>query len=158
MRRLGLTAAGLLLCANLALFGASRTVSAAPPRGPVHHTCSATDRHFISTVQTNVTAIGLWDDQFARGEASARDVLREIRNARARLDATDPTDPSLDKTRELLRAMYSEYSRAVVSKARGKDATDHLLRTYGLANFARDVLVEARDELYDNGCDVGPLL
>jgi len=33
-----------------------------------------------------------------------------------------------------------------------------MFRAYGLANFAREILVEAQPELAKRGCDVAPLL
>ena len=40
----------------------------------------------------------------------------------------------------------------------GEDASERMHRAYGLANFAREVLVEAQPELQRQGCDVAPLL
>ena len=55
-------------------------------------------------------------------------------------------------------AMFSEYSRAMTAEAKHKDAGPHIQRSYGLANFAHDVLVQAEPGLKARGCDVSPLL
>ena len=156
--RTGLTAAGLVLLAALILlpaaFGRSEPVAVA-------HTCSATDRDFIKTAQTNIAALGLWGEQYLRGEATAKEVIAQSRNAARIVSNTGPRDPSLRKTRALMEAMFTEYGRAIAAKSKRKDeskAAAHMYRAYGLANFARDVLVDARPELAKRGCNVAALL
>ena len=39
-----------------------------------------------------------------------------------------------------------------------KDSGERMLRAYGLANFARDVLADAQPALQSDGCDVAALL
>ena len=65
MRRLGLTAAGLLVIVTAAL----ALVTSGRARPNLAHTCSATDRQFIDTARTNMAALGLWADQYASGDA-----------------------------------------------------------------------------------------
>ena len=55
-------------------------------------------------------------------------------------------------------AMFTEYARAMNAEAKHKDAGPHIQRSYGLANFAHDVLVQAEPGLKARGCDVSPLL
>ena len=55
-------------------------------------------------------------------------------------------------------AMFSEYARAMTAQAKHKDAGQHIQRSYGLANFAHDVLEQAATGLKARGCDVAPLL
>ena len=147
-----------LIAAGLALFAAAVLVTGRADGSTVRHTCSATDRDFIGAAELNMAALGLWGEQYAHGEATATEVVAEARRAAKRLAGTSPSDPSLAKTRTLMEAMFSEYARAIHAKSKNKDAAAHMFRAYGLANFARDVLVDARDELSKRGCDVTPLL
>ncbi len=57
-----------------------------------------------------------------------------------------------------MSAMFSEYGTAVELYGKGKKAGERMYRAYGLANFARDVLVEAQPALSERGCDLSPLL
>ena len=122
------------------------------------HSCSATDRDFLSTAQLNLTAVNMLAQQYLGGEAKAADVIRETRDAAAVINGTKPSDRSLEKTRRLLNAMFNEYARAIHAKSRKRDAGRHIYRAYGLANFAHDVLVQAGPSLKAQGCDVTPLL
>jgi hypothetical protein len=155
--RNGLLAAGLLLAFFALLapgFGFGGTKAAAATQ----HVCSATDRAFINTAQVNITSLGLWADQYKSGDAKASDVIREAQDAAKVVLATDPADPSLLQTRALLNSMFNEYARAVAARSKKKDAAPHLVRAYGLASFAHDVLLQAAPALKSHGCDVSPLL
>jgi hypothetical protein len=154
--RTGLTAAGLVLLAASILLPAA--VGRAQPGAEIVHTCTATDRDFIKTAQSNIAALGLWGEEYVRGEATAREVIQEAEDAEKLVRRTGPRDPSLQKTQTLMRAMFTEYARAIRAKVRNKDAASHMYRAYGLANFARDVLVQAAPELRKHGCDVSALL
>lgn len=152
--RTGLIAAGLaLFAAAVLLTGGGRAETAT-----IAHTCSATDRQFIRHAELNMVALGLWGEQYRDGEATALEVVAEARRAAKRIDELKPSDPSLRKTRSLVSGMITEYGRAMFAKAREREAGPHMYRSYGLANFARDVLVEAAPELERRGCDVSGLL
>jgi len=125
---------------------------------PAAHTCSVTDRQFINTVQLNMTSLGLWADEYKSGDMNAADVVHEARDAATIVHDTQPVDPSLKTTRSLLNAMFNEYARAVWAHARNRDASGHLYRAYGLADFAHDVLVQAEPALKARGCDVSSLV
>src|SRR5439155_805421 len=71
---------------------------------------------------------------------------------------TDPSDPSLSKTRTILRAMFIEYGRAIRADKHHHDPGKYIYRAYGLANFAHDVIAQAKPALAERGCDVSPLL
>jgi len=71
---------------------------------------------------------------------------------------TNPSDPSLSKTRTILRAMFLEYGRAIAAEKHHRDPGKYIFRSYGLANFAHDVLAKAQPALAKRGCDVSPLL
>lgn len=125
---------------------------------PVAHTCSATDRHFIDTTQINMDSLGYWSASLADGQVEPAQVMRQTRVAVRSVDATRPTDPTLKQTREILRMMLTEYWHAVSARAHHRDAGVHMLRAYGLANFAHDMLTQARPELESKGCRIDALL
>src|SRR5919201_1375475 len=154
VRRIGLTAAGLL--ATLALALSLATSSRA--KAPLSHTCSLTDRQFVETAKTNMAALGLWGQQYLNGDAKADEVVAEANRAEKIVGATSPTDPSLSQTRALMVAMFGEYARAIHAQAHQGDAGKHMFRAYGLANFAHNVLESASAPLRAKGCDVRPLL
>jgi hypothetical protein len=152
--RIGLTAAGLLAVLTLAL----TLATSGRARPNVLHTCSATDRQFIETARTNMTALQLWSEQYQSGEATKDDVAAQARTAAKIMRGTGPTDYSLQQTRRLVMGMLSEYAKAVQLHDRDRDAGPHMYRAYSLANFAHAVLVRARAPLAKLGCDVRPLL
>jgi Flp pilus assembly protein TadD len=152
--RTGLIAAGLASFAAVVLLtGGGHGRSAT-----VEHTCSATDRQFISKTELSMTALGIWGDDYRRGEATEAEVIAEARRATVRVETMNPSDPALRKTKTLMAGMLTEYGRAMVAKAKQKDAAPHMYRAYGLANFAHEVLAEAQPELRRRGCDVSSLL
>ena len=126
--------------------------------GPVAHTCSATDRAFLNTATLNLAAIGEWGEEYAQGGAQPGEVVAEAQRAAVRVAAVTPTDPSLQQARRLMSGMFVEYAKAIQAKSRNRDAAHYLVRAYGLANFARDVLVQAKPGLSARGCDVSSLL
>ena len=154
VRRIGLSAAGLLLSVLIGL----SLVTNGRANGPRDHTCSATDRAFIETARTNMTALGLWADEYLRGDTKANDVIGETKQATEIIRGTSPTDPSLAQARSLLEGMFTEYGKAIRAQAHRRDAGPHMYRAYGLANFAHDVLEQAKPALVKRGCDVTPLL
>jgi hypothetical protein len=155
VRRLGLTAAGLLVIVTIAL--ALVTNGRARPNHVVH-TCSATDRQFIEAARTNMTALELWSEQYQSGDASAEDVVGQAHAAAKIMRGTGPTDFSLRQTQHLVIGMLTEYEKGVQIHERHHDAGPHMYRAYGLANFAHTVLLRAQSPLEQLGCDVGPLL
>ena len=140
----------LLLALTLATNGRARSSGV--------HTCSATDRQFIETARTNMTALELWSEQYGSGEATKDDLVAQARTAAKIVRGTRPTDFTLQQTRSLVTGMLTEYAKAVQLQARHRDAGPHMYRAYGLANFAHTVLVRGRAPLTKLGCDVGPLL
>ena len=124
----------------------------------VHHTCSATDRQFLGTAQLNMAALDSISEDYLHGNAKADDVLEQTDSAVSGLVNTNPSDPSLAKTRSILRGMFLEYGRAIRADKRHHDPGKYIYRAYGLANFAHDVLAQAQPALAKRGCDVSPLL
>jgi hypothetical protein len=124
----------------------------------VSHTCSATDRQFLGAAQLNMAALGTLSQDYLQGEAEADDVIMQTDSAITSLLNTNPSDPSLSKTRAILRAMFLNYGRAIRADKHHKDPGKYIYRAYGLANFAHDVLANAKPALAKRGCDVSPLL
>ncbi len=124
----------------------------------VSHTCSATDRQFLGTAQLNMAALGSLSQDYLQGDAQADDLILQTDSAVTSLLNTDPSDPSLSKTRTILRAMFLEYGRAIRADKHHRDPGKYIYRAYGLANFAHDVLAQAKPALAKRGCDVSPLL
>ena len=122
------------------------------------HTCSATDKQFIAKTELSMTALGIWGDDYRSGEATAAEVIAEARRAAVRVEMLNPSDPALRKTKTFMAGMLTEYGRAMVAKSKQKDASKHMYRAFGLANFAHEVLVDAEPELLRRGCDVSSLL
>ena len=152
--RTGLIAAGLASLAAVVLLtggGHGRGATA-------EHTCSATDKQFISKTELSMTALGIWGDDYRRGEASAAEVVAEARKATVRVQTLNPSDPALRATKTFMAGMLAEYGRAMLAKSKEKDASSHMYRAFGLANFAHDTLVDAAPELRRRGCDVSSLL
>lgn len=155
MRRIGLTAAGLLAMVTVAL--ALVTSGRARPNLAIH-TCSATDRQFIEAARTNMTALGLWSEQYESGDSSGAELVKQAHAGAKIVRATGPTDSSLQQTKRLLVGMLTEYARAVQLQDRHGNAGPHMYRAYGLANYAHTVLTRAERPLAGLGCDIRPLL
>jgi len=125
---------------------------------PVAHTCSATDRHFIERIQVNMESLGYWSASLTDGEAGPGQVIRQTKVAALSVDATRPTDPTLKQARQILRMMLTEYWQAVAARAHGRASGAHMMRAYGLANFAHDLLAQAQPGLAAKGCHIDALL
>jgi hypothetical protein len=154
VRRLGLTAAGLAVLSALALTLAT-SGRAKPATG---HTCSATDRQFIQAAAVNMTALGLWGEQYESGDAKAGEVISEAKREEKTMRAMGPTDPSLAQARQLMIGMLAEYARAVEIQQHHGNAGPHMYRAYGLANYVHTVLEKAQPALVTRGCDLTDLL
>jgi hypothetical protein len=124
----------------------------------VSHTCSATDRQFLGAAQLNMAALGTLSQDYLHGAAKADDVILQTESAGTSLLNTNPSDPSLSKTRAILRSMFREYGDAIRADKHHHDPGKYIYRAYGLANFAHDVLAQAKPALAKRGCDVTPLL
>jgi hypothetical protein len=153
VRQPGLYAAALLV---LALAASASGCAGAQARAA--HTCSATDRAFISTADVNMTALGMWTDEYQSGDVEASDLIAQARKAERILEQTQPSDPALQQTRKLMDSMLVEYRKAISARERQRDPSRHMYRAYGLASFARDVLQQAQPALQSRGCDVKSLL
>jgi hypothetical protein len=117
-----------------------------------------TDQSFIQTASVDLTGLGSLNADYQSGQVEAKEVAQQAFDAAVRVQPTDPKDPSLKTAQRYLDAMFQEYGTAVTIHTKGGDAGERMHRAYGLANFAHDVLVQAQPALYEQGCDVGPLL
>ena len=124
----------------------------------IAHTCYPVDKQFIVAAQLNMAALGEASDDYLRGAAKPAEVIAETNTALQALGNTRPTDPSLTRTKLVLKVMFLEYQKAIVANAHHHPPGKHIYRAYGLANFAHDLLVHERKPLKDRGCDVSPLL
>jgi hypothetical protein len=150
LRGIGVTAAALVLA-----IAASGCGGVEQPRA---HSCGAADKRFITTASTNMTALGIWAAGYKSGDIQSDQIVEEARDAAKRVGYVRPNDPSLREAQQLIVPMFTEYGEAVRLYSKGKDAGERMYRAYGLANFAREVLLEAEPELAPRGCDVAPLL
>ncbi len=127
-------------------------------RAQTVHTCSATDHQFIDKAMLNMAALSAMSEDYLHGDAKTAEVLETTHDALTGIRSTGPSDPSLSKTRAILSAMFSEYAKAIRADSKHADPGKYIYRAYGLANFAHDVLAQARGPLKQRGCDVTPLL
>jgi hypothetical protein len=152
--------AATLVCSSLVL-GVSMLIGAGhAAAGPASrkHTCSAADKQFLQTVQSNMTQLGYWSDSLLSGDATPGIVITQTGAESRQIGATSPTDISLLTARSLLRKMFLEYGAAVHAKALGNAPGRHVQTAYTLANGVHDLLVDAQPQMAGMGCDVTPLL
>jgi hypothetical protein len=150
--------AATFLCAAVVLGASSLATNAGAQGGKVDHTCSPADRQFVQIVSTNMFQLSFWSDQLQNGEATPGVVVKQTKAGSLQVDATRPTDPTLQKTRPLLKAMFLAYARAVRARAHGGDAGTHMGVAYQLANDVHDLLASVQPALASKGCDVAVLL
>jgi hypothetical protein len=154
VRRIGLTAVVLLAMVTVAL----ALVTSGRARPNRVHTCSSTDRQFIEAARTNMTALGLWSEQYESGDTGGGEVVSQARAGAKIVRGMGPTDFSLRQTQRLLVGMLIEYARAVQLQEHHGNAGPHMYRAYGLANYAHNVLARGQAPLLKLGCDIRPLL
>jgi hypothetical protein len=159
VRKRGLLAGGLVAITGAVGFAAVLGVQTpTPARAAVAHRCGVGDRDFIAKAQIDIDGLGLWAQEYQQGDVTAEGVFRQSRDAAERMRQAAPQDPALRTTRALLVSMFIEYGKAVRARARGRDAGPFMVRAYGLANSAHDVLEQSTPELRSMGCDLTPLL
>jgi hypothetical protein len=156
MKRLS---AATLACSAL-VFGGSVLAgnSRASSGAQVSYICSAVDKQFIATASTNMVQLGYWSDALVAHDAEPAVVVEQAHSEAGQVSATDPEDRTLHATRDLLSSMFLEYSKAVASSAKGRNAAIHMQNAWRLANASHKLLAGAKDGLAAQGCDVSPLL
>lgn len=155
MLRRGLTAAGLVAAAVVLVAGGR----AQPARtSSIKHLCGAQDRQFIRAAALSATEVSMLGQDYVSGDVDAPRALGEARNAALGIQITSPRDPSLKLARVLMHGMLVEYGRAIRAQWKGGNSGKHMYRSYTLANYANQVLTEARPYLEPKGCSVADLL
>lgn len=140
------------------MLGISFFLSNGHAQGKVTHTCSAADKQFIDTVSSNMTQLSYWSDSLVSGDVDPPTVIHQARAEADQVDATRPTDPTLDESRALLKGMFVQYAKGVEAKFDGGDAGVYMGLSYTLANEVHDLLVGAQPALAAKGCDPTRLL
>lgn len=151
--------AATLVCAS-AVLGASFLIGSgnAASAGTPAHTCSVTDKQFLTTVRSNMDQLDYWSESFQSGDVAPGVVIKQAKAESAQVAATSPNDPSLMTARSLLRKMFLEYGAAVHAKAMGASPGIHVRNAYTLANGVHELLVQAQPAMSGKGCDLTPLL
>jgi hypothetical protein len=147
----GLTSAVLVLGTLMLFMGGTG-------QAEVVHTCSPTDHQFIDVAQLTMASLSSAAEDYLHGVAKAQSVIQTADISLRNVKGTHPEDPSLAKTRAILGAMFLEYGKAIRADAKKNDPGKYIYRAYGLANFAHDVLDQAKAPLKKHGCDISPLL
>ena len=153
MLRLGLIAL-LLLTVFTVLLGASRSSAHAT----VQHSCGLTDREFLQIAALQVETVGMYGDDYLRGDAKAKELIAVTREAARAVDETAPFDTSLQTARRYLPLMFLQYADAVRKRDAGKDSSPDMYLAYSIGARVKEVLHEAKPALTAAGCDVSDLL
>jgi len=154
MLRLGVVVLLLLVSSGAVYASAGRSSQPAP----VQHSCGLTDRQFLANYQVQLTAVGMYGDDYLDGSAKAPEVIAAAGEAARAVRSSAPFDPSLLTVRHYAPAMFLEFARAVKARAAGKNAMPAMYRSYSLGARVNEVLREARPGLAAAGCDVTDLL
>jgi hypothetical protein len=151
--RLGVIAL-LLLTVFTVLLGASRSSAHAT----VQHSCGLTDREFLQIAALQVETVGMYGDDYLRGDAKAKELIAVTREAARAVDETAPFDTSLQTARRYLPLMFLQYADAVRKRDAGKDSAPDMYLAYSIGARVKEVLHEAKPALTAAGCDVSDLL
>jgi hypothetical protein len=146
---------------GVVVFGATFVVGSGRAQAgqrQVTHTCSATDKQFIQTVRSNMTQLAYWSDALLHDDVAPGVVVKQAKAEAEQIEATRPSDPTLDQTRGLLHSMFNAYAHAVHAKTHGGNAGAPMHTAYTLANSVHDLLAWAQPDLAARGCDLASLL
>jgi len=148
------------LATSALVFGTSVVVgsSRASSGAGVQFICTAADKQFIDTVSSNMMQLSYWSDALVAHDVDPSVVVKQARSEADQIGATRPIDRTLGATRNLLDAMFVEYSKAVAASAAGKDGSVHMRSAWRLATSSHKLLTGAKDGLGSQGCDVSSLL
>ena len=116
------------------------------------------DRRFLATASVDVTAFGVWRQDYSAGAITPEDAVREAFGAAKRVTHVEASDPSLRTAQRYLGGMFTTYGEAVRLHAEGKDGGERMYLAFNFASGAHDVLAEAQPALRREGCEVGALL
>jgi hypothetical protein len=134
------------------------TVSHSSAQARVEHSCGLTDREFLQIAQIQIEAVGVYGDDYLRGEAKAKELISVSREAARAVRATVPYDTSLQTARNYLPIMFLHYADAVRMREEGKNAAPDMYLAYQVGARVKQVLTDAEPALNAAGCDVSPLL
>jgi hypothetical protein len=146
----------VFLLVSIGAILASAGRSSAPAR--IQHTCGLTDRQFISNYQVQLTAVGMYGDDYLHGSAKAQEVIDTAREAARVVRTSAPQDPSLMVVRQYAPAMFLEFGRAVKARAADRNAAPAMYRSYSIGAHVDEILRDAQPGLAAIGCDVTDLL
>jgi len=156
MLRRGLTAAGLVIAAVVLMAGGR---GGAAGHTTAAHSCTALDKQFVKAASLSSTSIMLLGQDYSAGDVEPKDAIYETQQAMIGIDITDPQDASLKLVKSLMHGMFVEYGRAIRAQWKGKgDPGEHMYRSYSLANYAHQVLLQAQPGLEAKGCPLADLL
>ncbi len=152
--------AATLACAAVVFVATVVVASARAQAGSrqILHTCSAADKQYLETVSSNLVQLGYWSDSLVHNDVAPGVVVKQARSEAGQIDATRPSDPTLEQSRSLLRSMFIDYARAVAVRMHGGNAGEPMGSAYRLANDVHDLLAGAQPALAARGCDPAPLL
>jgi hypothetical protein len=154
MLRFGVVAA-VLACtgAFLANQGHSSAAHAA-----IQHTCGLTDRQFLSNYQVQLAEVGVYGDDYLKGNASADDVISAAQSAAKIVRSSAPFDPSLQLVKKYAPAMFMQYGNAIQARDEGRSAAREMYLAYSIGARVEDALRDAEPGLTAAGCDVSDVL
>src|SRR3954471_21317829 len=105
MLRLGVVVLLLLVSSGAVYASAGRSSQPAP----VQHSCGLTDRQFLANYQVQLTAVGMYGDDYLDGSAKAPEVIAAAGEAARAVRSSAPFDPSLLTVRNYAPAMFLEF-------------------------------------------------
>jgi hypothetical protein len=146
----------VLLLVSVGAILASSGRSSAPTQ--IQHVCGLTDRQFLSNYQVQLTAVGMYADDYLQGSAKAQEVIDTAREAARVVHTSAPQDPSLLVIRQYVPAMFLEFGRAVRDRAAGRNAAPAMYRSYSIRTHVDEILRAAEPGLAAQGCDITDLL
>jgi len=124
----------------------------------VQHSCGLTDREFLQIAALQVETVGMYGDDYLRGDAKAKELIAVTREAARAVRETAPFDTSLQTARRYLPLMFLQYADAVRKRDAGKDSSADMYLAYSIGARVKEVLHEAKPALTAAGCDVSDLL
>jgi hypothetical protein len=153
MLRFGVVAA-VLACTGA--FLASQGHSAAPVA--IQHTCGLTDRQFLENYQVQLAEVGVYGDDYLKGNATAKDVISAAQGAAKVVHSSAPFDPSLQLVKKYAPVMFVQYAEAVAARAAGHSAAREMYMAYSIGSRVEETLRDAQPGLAALGCDVSDVL
>ena len=105
-----------------------------------------------------MTQLAYWSDALLNDDVAPAVVVKQAKAEAEQVQATRPSDPTLEQTRGLLQSMFHAYGHAVHAKAHGGNAGAPMYTAYTLANSVHDLLAGVEPDLAARGCNLASLL